>query len=325
MEVSSHALALGRVDGTTFDVAVFTNLSQDHLDFHADLEEYFAGQGALFTPAAVPARRRRRRRRVRPAAGRARRPCRSSRSRRPAARRRLAGRGRRARAGGQHASRSPARTACGSPARTALPGDFNVANAALAVVALVAGRGRPGARPRPASRPARACPAGWSGSTTGAGGPLAVVDYAHSPDAVERLLATARGLVADGGRLIVVLGCGGDRDRQQAAGDGRDRGRGADVAVLTSDNPRSEDPPAILAAMRRGRRRGAGRRRRRAGRGRAGPARGDRAGRRRWPGRATSWWSPARATSRARRSPAWCTRSTTGSCSREALRGGRRA
>jgi UDP-N-acetylmuramoyl-L-alanyl-D-glutamate--2,6-diaminopimelate ligase len=84
------------------------------------------------------------------------------------------------------------------------------------------------------------------------GGPLALVDFAHSPDALERLLATCRGLVGAGGRLVVVVGAGGDRDPYKRPVMGEIAAREADVAVLTTDNPRSEDPLAILAAMREG-------------------------------------------------------------------------
>ena len=114
---------------------------------------------------------------------------------------------------------------------------------------------------------------------TGAGGPLALVDFAHSPDALERLLVAARGLVADGGRVVVVFGAGGDRDPHKRPAMGAIAVRGADVVVLTSDNPRSEDPLAILAGIRRGRRRGAGRRCGCPARAGAGPARGRAAGR----------------------------------------------
>ena len=155
---------------------------------------------------------------------------------------------------------------------------------------------------------------------TGAGGPLALVDFAHSPDALERLLVAARGLVADGGRLVVVFGAGGDRDPHKRPAMGAIAVRGADVVVLTSDNPRSEDPLAILAAIRRGADEalaaGAAARLEVEPDRRAAVA----AGRRRWPGRVTCWWWPARATRPARRSTAWCTRSTTGRARRGAAR-----
>jgi UDP-N-acetylmuramoyl-L-alanyl-D-glutamate--2,6-diaminopimelate ligase len=137
-------------------------------------------------------------------------------------------------------------------ASTALAGDFNLADAALAVVALV----ETGADPARAAAGVAACP-GVPGRMErvgdGAdGGPLALVDFAHSPDALERLLATCRGLVGAGGRLVVVVGAGGDRDPYKRPVMGEIAAREADVAVLTTDNPRSEDPLAILAAMREG-------------------------------------------------------------------------
>jgi UDP-N-acetylmuramoyl-L-alanyl-D-glutamate--2,6-diaminopimelate ligase len=250
MEVSSHALALGRVDGTTFDVAVFTNLTEDHLDFHADLEDYFAAKASLFTPgharravvdvddeygarlaahATVPVVT------VSPSGG-------------PAGWRvvdaDLDARGRTYSLVGPDGSRLAA--------STALAGDFNLADAALAVVALV----ETGADPARAAAGVAACP-GVPGRMErvgdGAdGGPLALVDFAHSPDALERLLATCRGLVGAGGRLVVVVGAGGDRDPYKRPVMGEIAAREADVAVLTTDNPRSEDPLAILAAMREG-------------------------------------------------------------------------
>jgi UDP-N-acetylmuramoyl-L-alanyl-D-glutamate--2,6-diaminopimelate ligase len=249
MEVSSHALAMGRVDGMTYDVAVFTNLTEDHLDFHADLEDYFAVKASLFTPdrarvgvididdpygarlvglAGVPVVT------VSPSG------C--------AADWRVEDR----HVGPLGSSFTVVgpdgrRTAC----TTGLSGDFNLTNAALAVVALASA----GVDVDVAAAGVGKC-AGVPGrmERVGAGGsgPLALVDYAHSPDALERLLATARGLVAPGGRLVVVVGAGGDRDPHKRPAMGAIAVRDADLAVLTSDNPRSEDPLAIIAALRRG-------------------------------------------------------------------------
>jgi UDP-N-acetylmuramoyl-L-alanyl-D-glutamate--2,6-diaminopimelate ligase len=247
MEVSSHALAMGRVGGTTYDVAIFTNLSEDHLDFHADLEDYFAAKARLFTPeharvgvvniddpygvrlaatAPVPVVT------VSPS-------------------------------GRQDADwrvRKVAVAAEGSSFRlegpdgltvdggTALPGVFNVDNAVLAVVALA----QAGVDAQTAADGVAACPGvpGRMERVVAGQEFLAVVDYAHSPDSLERLLGTARGLTR--GRLLAVVGCGGDRDPYKRPVMGEIVARDADVAILTNDNPRSEDPLAILAAMREG-------------------------------------------------------------------------
>jgi UDP-N-acetylmuramoyl-L-alanyl-D-glutamate--2,6-diaminopimelate ligase len=136
------------------------------------------------------------------------------------------------------------------PCATRLPGDFNLANAALAVVALV----QAGVAADVAARGVAGCP-GVPGRmervSDDGDAVLALVDYAHSPDSLERLLATCRGL-AGGHRVLVVVGAGGDRDPHKRPVMGEIAARDADVAVLTSDNPRSEDPLAILAAIRSG-------------------------------------------------------------------------
>ena len=134
MEVSSHALVMGRVDGTTYDVAVFTNLSEDHLDFHTDMEDYFAAKAAPVHAGAVPGRRRGRRRRLRGAAGgHLRRPGRDRLA--AGSRRRLARRDSGTSARRAARSRLVGPDGARVPCTTALAGDFNLANAALAVVA----------------------------------------------------------------------------------------------------------------------------------------------------------------------------------------------
>jgi UDP-N-acetylmuramoyl-L-alanyl-D-glutamate--2,6-diaminopimelate ligase len=133
-----------------------------------------------------------------------------------------------------------------TPVRTRLPGGFNVPNALAALAALVT-----------AGIPADTAATGFATlpgvpgrmELVDVGQPfLALVDYAHTPVAVSRLLAAARSLT-DTGRVIVVLGCGGDRDRAKRPLMGRAAAEHADLAVFTSDNPRSEDPDAIIAAM----------------------------------------------------------------------------
>jgi UDP-N-acetylmuramoyl-L-alanyl-D-glutamate--2,6-diaminopimelate ligase len=246
MEVSSHALALGRVAGTRFAAGVFTNLSQDHLDFHGDLESYFAAKASLFRAESVAtavlcvddAYGERLMEQVRVphvtvSAGGL--PWADWRAEdlRPDAR----GTGLRALgpAGEDVALRVP------------LPGAFNVANALTALASLVA----VGVDPLVAAR-------GIAG-LAGVPGRLeridrgqaftALVDYAHTPAAVATLLDTLRPLTA--GRLVVVLGCGGDRDRAKRPLMARAALAGSDLAVFTSDNPRSEDPAAVLADMTR--------------------------------------------------------------------------
>jgi UDP-N-acetylmuramoyl-L-alanyl-D-glutamate--2,6-diaminopimelate ligase len=244
MEVSSHSLALGRVAGTSFDVAVFTNLSQDHLDFHADMEDYFRAKASLFMPPVIGVvniddkyGRRLAATAIVPvttfsAAGRAEADWRAAdvRSGADGSTFRVIG------PGGVEADVS-----------AGLVGTFNVANALGAVVALVeAGIGL-----EDAVAGIAACP-GVPGRLERVPAPAglditAFVDYSHKPGAVEAVLRSLRPVTR--GSLIIVLGCGGDRDRAKRPMMGAAASSLADVAILTSDNPRSEDPLAILAAM----------------------------------------------------------------------------
>ena len=238
MEVSSHALALGRVDGVRYDVAGFTNLSQDHLDFHASMQEYEAAKASLFTAE----RARTGVVNVDDAAGR-----RIARS----ATIPLVTFGEDADWSVREVDLRPdgSRFRVRGPgvdvrASVRLPGDFNTANALAAIACLVTA----GVPVEAAVQGVADCP-GVPGrmERVDVGQPfLALVDYAHTPDAVARLVAAARGLTS--GRVVVVLGCGGDRDRAKRPLMGAAAAQ-ADVAVLTSDNPRSEDPLAILAEM----------------------------------------------------------------------------
>ena len=246
MEVSSHGLALGRVDGVRYAAAVFTNLSQDHLDFHADMDDYFAAKAKLFEPARSDVA--------------------VINIDDPAGERLL------------HKTRCPVVTtsAAGDPradwraadvtvtaAATAfrvvgpgfaravslrLPGAYNVANALGALAALVS----TGVDADHALTGMEALP-GVPGRVerVEAGQEfLAVVDYAHTPDSVASVLNVMRPLTP--GRLVVVLGCGGDRDRAKRPLMGAAAAAGADLVVVTSDNPRSEDPLTIIDAVTAG-------------------------------------------------------------------------
>jgi UDP-N-acetylmuramoyl-L-alanyl-D-glutamate--2,6-diaminopimelate ligase len=254
MEVSSHALALGRVEGIRFAAGVFTNLGEDHLDFHADLDEYFAAKAKLFdgrSERAVinvddPAGRR--------LAGID--TITVSPSGAPDADWRVADRepGRQ-----RQTFRLYGPDGLELAAGVGMPGRYNVDNAALAVAALAA----VGVEPAVAAE-AVACSATVpgrmeqvrfepgpgalaEGDPAGADGVLAVVDYAHDPLSVAAALAALRPITQ--GRLICVLGCGGDRDTGKRPLMGAAAARGSDVFIVTDDNPRSEDPWAIRAAM----------------------------------------------------------------------------
>jgi UDP-N-acetylmuramoyl-L-alanyl-D-glutamate--2,6-diaminopimelate ligase len=240
LEVSSHSLVLGRVDGLRVDVACFTHLSWDHIDFHHDMESYYRAKASLFTsdratsavigtddswgtrlahecdvPFVTVAHR--------------------------------------------HADWTVTSIETGSnglqhvtvnaPGGTlafdlGLPGDFNVMNA-LEAAACVERLGYDATLavqafgdvhvPGRMERIDRGQPF------------LALVDYAHSPDAIRRVLESVQSHVS--GRVIVVLGCGGDRDREKRPNMGAAAVKGADIVIVTDDNPRSEDPAAIRAAL----------------------------------------------------------------------------
>jgi UDP-N-acetylmuramoyl-L-alanyl-D-glutamate--2,6-diaminopimelate ligase len=244
MEVSSHALALGRVAGTRFAVSAFTNLSQDHLDFHGDMAAYYAAKAALFTPAYSDAAvitvddawgHR--------LASEADVPVTTTGADVSAAWRRsdevVALTGGSARlldpTGGEYAL------------RTRLAGRVNLSNAALAYVTLaVAGVDQAAAGRGIAELP------GIPGrmERIEAGQPFGIiVDYAHTPEAVTALLRQLRAVTPRPGRVILVLGCGGDRDRAKRPLMGAAAAAGADLTIFTSDNPRSEDPERIIDEM----------------------------------------------------------------------------
>jgi UDP-N-acetylmuramoyl-L-alanyl-D-glutamate--2,6-diaminopimelate ligase len=243
MEVSSHALVMGRVDGVLFDVAVFLNLGRDHLDFHADLEDYFRAKASLFAPGRarlglvnVDDEHGRR------LAGSATIPVRTFSANGAEADWRAVDV--RAGAGGSTFTvlgPDGLRAEGGVP----LPGDFNVSNA-LAAIAASAEAGFDAARVAAGIRQGPGVPGRLELVDAGQDF-VVVVDYAHKPDAVEAALRTLRPLTR--GRVIVVLGAGGDRDHGKRPIMGEIAARLADVLVVTDDNPRTEDPAAIRAEL----------------------------------------------------------------------------
>jgi UDP-N-acetylmuramoyl-L-alanyl-D-glutamate--2,6-diaminopimelate ligase len=248
--VSSHSLALGRVDGTRYDVAVFTNLSQDHLDFHAGFEDYFKAKAKLFTPryagiAVLNVADRYGRRLVAEASVPVVTFCADPAS---GAYRNADWRAADVRCGADGSTfRVIGPGGVEADASVTLPGAFNVANALGAIVALV----EAGCPLEDAVVGVAGCPGVPGRLEHVPGGPADVfVDYSHKPGAVEAVLGALRSVTA--GDLIVVLGCGGDRDRGKRPLMGAAAARLADVAILTSDNPRSEDPLAILDEMLHG-------------------------------------------------------------------------
>ncbi|HEX8079717.1 MAG TPA: UDP-N-acetylmuramoyl-L-alanyl-D-glutamate--2,6-diaminopimelate ligase [Jatrophihabitans sp.] len=238
MEVSSHALRLGRVDGIEFALAAFTNLSQDHLDFHADMKDYFAAKSLLFDGRArreiVVVDDEWGRQLVRPATVTV--SAEHSAADWHAADVRVLADG------------STRFTAHGPGWEFAtgcrIPGGYNIANALLAF-AILAEAGVEVAEVAPAVAAAQV--RGRMERVDGDQPFLVVVDYSHKPAGVAGALRALRPLTA--GRLIIVLGCGGDRDRGKRAVMGEVAATEADVLIVTDDNPRSEPPAQIRAAM----------------------------------------------------------------------------
>ena len=241
MEVSSHALVQARVDCVEFDVAVFTNLSHDHLDFHKTMESYWQAKASLFSPgragrgvvnaddpwgrlllevADVP---------LLPVT----------------------------RADASDIRLEPGRTTFtwrGRRVALSLTGLINVDNALLAAEAGVAlgidpatvAEGLAGAAVVPGRLEPVPVP-GVEGT-----GPAVLVDYAHTPAALRTVLDEAARLVAEGGRVVLVFGCGGDRDRAKRPLMGSAAHAAAAVTFVTSDNPRHEDPASIIEQVRSG-------------------------------------------------------------------------
>jgi UDP-N-acetylmuramoyl-L-alanyl-D-glutamate--2,6-diaminopimelate ligase len=220
MEASSHASVLHRLDCVRFRVLVFTNLSQDHLDFHGDMETYFEAKRRLFL--AEP---------------------------RPLAVLNM---------GDAHGRRlaeelpdaitfdATADASALAGVDLKLRGRFNVENALGALLAARA-LGCDDDAIRRGLESVRGVPGRFE--SVDAGQPFhVIVDYAHKPDALEKVLRASREL-ADGNRVIVVVGAGGDRDRGKRPLMGTLAAELADVAIITSDNPRSEDPEAIVAEI----------------------------------------------------------------------------
>ena len=259
MEVSSHALALERTAGVRFAVAVFTNLTQDHLDFHTDMEEYFLAKRSLFSSAEPDGS----------ASGESWRGIGTAvinlddpYGARLAAELRDAGdpplltfspsgeEGADFRAVDVSFDATGSRFRCLAPGgevgvRMPLPGHFNVENA-LAAIGACHALGVPADAAAAALASAGRVPGRFE--PVDEGQPFAVlVDYAHTPDSLENALGAARELTE--GRLIAVFGCGGDRDREKRPLMGAIAARLSDACVVTSDNPRSEEPKAIIAEI----------------------------------------------------------------------------
>ena len=261
MEVSSHALTLHRVDGVRYDVAAFTNLSQDHLDFHGSMESYYLSKASLFTPeravrGVVCVDDEWGRRLVRESGV----PVVSVSSRQDVM------------ADWQIHPAGPGGSAFELVGegqrlslRSALPGDFNQVNTAVAALVLMAA-GYAGKVIGPALAADPHVPGRMERVLAHDGGsvetlasveipvqsrmPLAVVDFAHTPDAVAAALKALRHNTS--GSLIAVLGAGGDRDSGKREAMGAAAAAYADFVVVTDDNPRSEDPADIRAAVMRG-------------------------------------------------------------------------
>jgi UDP-N-acetylmuramoyl-L-alanyl-D-glutamate--2,6-diaminopimelate ligase len=236
MEVSSHALTLHRADAIDWDVVVFTNLSREHLDFHGDMESYFAAKRLLFEQGAphsvvnIDDEWGRRLADDLPGAltvG-------------------IESEDAQLRATGLEFGPSSTRfEAGGMELVVPLPGAFNVLNA-LCAVATAQALGVPGTTIETALPEADRAPGRFE--PVEAGQPFSViVDYAHSPDSLRGALEAARAVC--GGRVIVVFGAGGDRDCGKRPQMGEAAAAGADLVVVTSDNPRSEEPAAIIAGV----------------------------------------------------------------------------
>jgi UDP-N-acetylmuramoyl-L-alanyl-D-glutamate--2,6-diaminopimelate ligase len=255
MEVSSHALALRRTAGIRFAVAVFMNLTQDHLDFHTDMEDYFQAKRLLFEsgpggPAPAPASSLVN---VDDPYGQRLATLLEAAEIRPVTFSTSETEGADLRALDVDFDSSGSRFRCVTPQGEAaveipLPGHFNVENALAAIgVALELGVDLSDAAA--ALSDAERVPGRLEPVEEGQRFAV-LVDYAHTPDSLDNLLQAARKLTE--GRLITVFGCGGDRDREKRPLMGEIGARLSDLAIVTSDNPRSEDPAAIIEEILEG-------------------------------------------------------------------------
>ncbi len=249
MEVSSHALAQDRTSGCEYDVAVFSNLTQDHLDFHHTMEEYFEAKLRLFT--GLTGRQKPNKRAIintdDPSGIRIQAVC-------PApvwtyalkAKADLRAEQVRLSLDG---TRFIAATPAGSfPIESQLVGEYNIYNL-LAAVGVALHEGATPEQIRQAVTRVTNVPGRFERVIAGQRFTV-VVDYAHTEDALVRLLTAAQALKA--GRIITVFGCGGDRDRGKRPKMGRAAVQYSDVVILTSDNPRTEDPLSILQEVEAG-------------------------------------------------------------------------
>jgi UDP-N-acetylmuramoyl-L-alanyl-D-glutamate--2,6-diaminopimelate ligase len=248
MEVSSHSLAMSRVYGQQFGAAVFTNLTQDHLDYHGTMEGYFAAKRLLFSglsPSSVAVSNGDDAYGIRMVEGTAARTIIYSMSAGEATVRDL-------RMGVEGLSMTVAYKDQAIPVVSTLTGRFNAANI-LAACAAGMGLGVDAAHCAAGIRGVKSVrgrfeqihsPQGWT----------AIVDYAHTPDALQNCLGTIREILPAGGgrRIVTVFGCGGNRDAGKRPVMGRIASSMSDLTIVTSDNPRNEDPGAIIADIMKG-------------------------------------------------------------------------
>jgi UDP-N-acetylmuramoyl-L-alanyl-D-glutamate--2,6-diaminopimelate ligase len=241
MEVSSHSLDQRRIDGLAFDAAVFTNLTRDHLDYHKTMEAYFQAKASLMNY-------------LKPDGSAAINVDDKNWKRLPGTRRKiLFGIGDKAEVRATEVKFSPRGSDWtlqyrGDSAKVALPliGDVNVHNALGAAAVCIT----MGLTLKEIADCLRHLPQVPGRLEIIANNPTVLRDYAHTPDAIERALAAIRPFV--GGRLILVFGCGGDRDRGKRAEMGHAAEAGADVVIITNDNPRTENPEQILDDIEKG-------------------------------------------------------------------------